>query len=63
MDLVNVNIAVMDYSDGKIKMYTAQMTPGYQTDDIENWLYDNTDYDDSTCYYMCSQNEIEVEYV
>ena len=63
MELVNVHIAVMDYSNGKIKMYTVQMIPAYQTEDIENWLYDNTDYDDSTCYYMCSQNEIEVEYV
>ena len=63
MDLIDVYISVMDYCNGKIKMYTAQMSPDYQTDDIENWLNNNTDYNDSNCYYMCSTNEIEVEYV
>ena len=63
MNLINVYISVMNYCDGKIKMYTTQMTPGYQTDDVEDWLYNNTDYNNSTCYYMCSSNKIEVEYV
>lgn len=63
MDLINVSIAVIDYSIGKIKMYTAKMLPDYQSEDIEAWLYDNTDYNCNTCYFMCSSNGIEVEYV
>lgn len=61
--MINVYISVMDYSDGKIKMYTAKMSPDYQTEDVEDWLNNNTDYNDSNCYYMFSSDEIEVEYV
>lgn len=61
--MINVYIAVMDYRDCKIKMYTTQMSPDYQTEDVEDWLNDNTNYRDSNCYYMCSSDKIEVEYV
>ena len=53
----------MDYRDCKIKMYTVQMSPDYQTEDVEDWLNNNTNYSDSNCYYMCSSDKIEVEYV
>ena len=61
--MINVYIAVMDYRNSKIKMYTVQMSPDYQTEDVEDWLNDNTDYSDSSCYYMCSSDKIEVEHV
>lgn len=61
--MINVYIAVMDYRDCKIKVYTAQMSPDYQTEDVEDWLNNNTNYSDSNCYYMCSSDKIEVEYV
>ena len=61
--MINVYITVMDYSSSKIKMYTVQMAPDYQTEDVEDWLNNNTDYNDSNCYYMCSSDKIEVEYV
>ena len=61
--MINVYIAVMDYRNCKIKMYTTQMSPDYQTEDVEDWLNNNTDYNDSTCYYMCSTDKIEVEHV
>ena len=61
--MINVYIAVMDYRDCKIKMYTTQMSPDYQTEDVEDWLNDNTNYSDSSCYYMCSTDKIEVEHV
>lgn len=61
--MTSVYIAVMDYSNSKIKMYTTQMAPDYQTEDVEDWLNSNTDYSDSNCYYMCSSDKIEVEYV
>ena len=61
--MINVYIAVMDYRDCKIKMYTTQMSPDYQTEDVEDWLNDNTNYSDSNCYYMCSTDKIEVEHV
>lgn len=63
MKNVMVNIAVMDYCSGSIKMYSSSFPTGWQTEDVEKWLYDNTDYNDSQCYYMCSENEIEVEYL
>ena len=53
----------MDYRDCKIKVYTAQMSPDYQTEDAEDWLNSNTNYSDSNCYYMCSSDKIGVEYV
>ena len=61
--MINVYIAVMDYRDCKIKMYTTQMSPDYQTEDVEDWLNNNTNYSDSNCYYMCSSDKIEVEHV
>ena len=61
--MINVYIAIMDYRDCKIKMYTTQMSPDYQTEDVEDWLNDNTNYSDSNCYYMCSTDKIEVEHV
>ena len=61
--MINVYIAVMDYRDCKIKMYTTQMSPDYQTEDVEDWLNNNTNYSDSNCYYICSTDKIEVEYV
>lgn len=57
-----VYVAVMDYSSGCIKMYTLELTDNWQTEDVENWLYAHTDYNDSQCYYMASENEIGVEY-
>ena len=61
--MINVYIAVMNYRDCKIKVYTAQISPDYQTEDVEDWLNNNTNYSDSNCYYMCSSDKIEVEYV
>ena len=47
-------IAVMDYRTASIKLYTVE------TDDVEKWLRDNTDYSEDECYYMCSQTPISV---
>jgi hypothetical protein len=60
--MINVFISVMDYSSATIKMYTVRMASDYVTEDVEDWLYNNTDYNDSTCYFMASTKEIEVEY-
>ena len=62
MKSVMVNIAVMDYCSGSIKMYSTSFPTGWQTEDVEKWLCDNTDYKDSQCYFMCSEDEIEIEY-
>ena len=56
-----VNIAVMDYSDGSIKMYNIERRDNYDTEDIESWLVSNTNYSDSSCYYMYSENEIPIK--
>ena len=55
-----VHIAVMDYRDGSIKLYLIQRRDGYSSEDIESWLVSNTDYTDSSCYYMYSEKEIPV---
>jgi len=60
--MVTVNVAVMDYCTGCIKMYYIEMHEGWQCDEVEEWLYEHTDYKDSQCYYMAQEGEIEVVY-
>lgn len=60
--MVTVNVAVMDFQSGSIKMYSIERRKGWQTEDIESWLVSNTDYSDSSCYFMCSEEEIKIEY-
>ncbi len=60
---MKINIAVIDYRSGSIKMYSPDLRDEVQSEDVENWLYENTDYKDSQCYYMFSKDEIEVEYL
>ena len=60
---MTVHIAVMDYSSGSIKMYSPELRDEVQSEDVEKWLYENTDYKDSQCYYMTSKDEIEVKYL
>ncbi len=59
---MTIHIAVMDYCSGSVKMYSPELRDEIQNEDVENWLYENTDYDDSQCYYMFSKDEIEVKY-
>ena len=53
----------MDYCSGSIKMYSPDLRDEIQDEDVENWLYENTDYKPSQCDYMFSENEIGVEYL
>ena len=55
-----VYIAVMDYSSGCIKMYEEYFPKGSQNDDIEDWLYENTDYKSTQCYFMFDTEPIEI---
>jgi hypothetical protein len=55
-----VHVAVMDYCSGSIKMYSIELRRGWQVEDVKEWLYDNTDYEDTNCYYMASHDEIPV---
>ena len=55
-----VNVAVMDYSDGTIKMYTIERRDNFDTEDIESWLVSNTNYSNSSCYFMWSEKEIQI---
>lgn len=57
-ELVEVHIAVMDYSRNCIDNYTVEMKPDWQSEDVELWLSVNTCYNDATCYYMCSNEPI-----
>ena len=62
MNMVTVHIAVMDYCSGCIKMYSRLFSKHWQSEDVEQWLYKHTDYKDSQCYFMCSEDEIEIVY-
>lgn len=55
-----IHIAVMDYRAGAIKMYHPDLGEEIQDEKVEDWLYENTDYNDSSCYYMISKQPIEV---
>ena len=59
---MTIHIAVMDYCSSSIKMYSPDLRDKVQSEDVENWLFENTDYKDSQCYYMFSKDEIKVEY-
>jgi len=62
-ETVAVHIAVMDYAYGEIRMFTAELPQGCQNDDIEGWLEEHDEkYRASQCYFMCSEDEIEVLY-
>ena len=56
-----VHVAVMDYNDSSIKMYDIERRDNYDSEDIESWLAGNTDYSDSSCYYMYSEKEIPIK--
>lgn len=60
--MVKVTVAVMDYRSVSIKMYSLKLQEGWETDEVEDWLYNNTDFN-SDCYYMCSENGIPVNYL
>lgn len=60
--MVRVTVAVIDYRSVSIKMYSLKLQEGWQTDEVEDWLYNNTDFN-SDCYYMCSENGIPVNYL
>lgn len=60
---MTIHIAVMDYSTGTIKMYSPDLRDEIQSEDVENWLHENTDYKESQCYFMFSEEEIEIEYL
>ena len=62
MNKVTVHIAVLDYCSCSIKMYDVTLSSGWQTEDVEQWLLDNTEYKKDQCYYMCSEEEIKIEY-
>ena len=60
---MTIHIAVMDYSSDSIKMYSPELRDEVRDEDVEKWLYENTDYKESQCYYMSSKDEIEVKYL
>lgn len=50
-----MDIAVIDYSTGKINIYR-----NVKTDNPEDWVINNTSYDPDTCYWMSCDAGIEV---
>ena len=57
-----VTVAVMDYCCAAIKMYSIEMRKGWQSDEVESWLNEHTDYKDTQCYFMASEEGIDILY-
>lgn len=52
-----VFIVVMNYANSTLTEYEATLS-SILDEDVEAWLYDNTDYRASDCYYMSSNRYI-----
>lgn len=60
---VTVHIAVMDYGYGEIRMFTAELPQEWQDEDAIAWLEKHDEkWSNDQCYYMSSEDEIEVRY-
>lgn len=60
-----IYIAVIDYRNGTIKMYTVHTSiiEGWEDDHAEGvqyWLCENTDYSVDECYFMFSKDPIKI---
>ena len=57
-------IAVMDYRDGSISLYEVpnKELPHDELgcDDVEQWLYDHTNFSYDECCYMCNDRPIKI---
>ena len=53
-------ITVMDYCEGCIKTYEHDFPEDDQTDEVESWLNEHTDYKSSQCDFMFKDEPIEV---
>ena len=52
---MTIFITVLDYCCNQVRFFQAELKENYQTEDVEQWLEDNdTDWNDSQCYYMFS---------
>lgn len=56
-------IAVMDYGNGEVRFYKADLTDGeYDNEMVEDWLMANdSKFKESQCHYMFSEQPIEVK--
>lgn len=53
-------IVVMDFCSGCIKTYEHDFPEGAQSEEVEGWLEEKTDFKASQCYYMCKWEPIEI---
>lgn len=61
--MIEINIAVLDYSIAKVFLYSGVKIESnhYQSEDVEEWIVENTDHNLDEIEYMTSENDIEVE--
>lgn len=61
------NIVVLNYSTSHVDIYHANITPRncdvVQNDDVEEWLCNNTNFKESTCSFLFSFDENEIEII
>lgn len=51
-------IVVMDFCSSCIKTYEHDFPVGVQSEDVEGWLEEKTDFKSGQCYYMWNWNPI-----
>ena len=57
---VHVFIVYMNYSTSTVFQYDTWLPQGYQYEDVQKWLEENTSYDEDDCYFMCHNEHIEM---
>ena len=57
--MTKVYIAVMNYNSGTIELHEPMMPKNYNDDFILEW-FESKGYKDSECYYMVSEQPINV---
>ena len=58
-----VYIVVMDYTNAAVFQYQHEFMTGYSDADVITWLELNSLYNESTCYYMFSEEPIPMQFV
>ena len=49
-------VVVLNYATNSVKFYKLN-----KIEDVETWLKDHTDYNESNCYYMASPKPFEIK--
>ena len=54
--MISKYVVVLNYTTASVKFYKLN-----KVEDVETWLKDHTDYNESNCYYMTSPKPFEIK--